>query len=275
MTDWRFGTPSGIVEGWDAGAPPGAAPSDAEVDASVASTIYALWRSRLVSNTIDATLTAVGLGGFLPPGDRALIGVRHLLETFGTTGGVGASGLSFFNAPGLPTAASRRDFVLLESVKDALNLAAGPAFAPAFGGSTHQEDYRWGKLHRITFDHPLGGPFSIPPGAGFAGLGGSLPGIPTDGGFGVVDASSHSVRASGLNSFTYGSGPARRFVAEARPSHPRAVQVIPGGASGTPGQPFFGNQLSLWLADEYHTVTLQRGEVESKAISVLRLLPAR
>jgi penicillin amidase len=275
LTDWRFGTPTGIVEGWDPGAPPGTAPSAAEVDASVAATIYALWRGRLLANTVDGTLTGIGLGGFLPPDERALIGVRHLLDTFGATGGVGASGLSFFNAPGLPTPASRRDFVLLKSVKDALNLAAGPGFAAAFGGSTNQADYRWGRLHRITFDHPLGGPFSIPPGAGFTGLGGALPGIPTDGGFSVVDASSHNARASTLNAFTFGSGPARRFVAEPRPSHPRAVQVIPGGEGGTPGQPFFGNQLSLWLANEYHAATLQRGEVEREAISVLRLQPAR
>ena len=31
---------------------------------------------------------------------------------------------------------------------------AGPSFAPAFGGSPAQNDYRWGKLHRIVFEHP-------------------------------------------------------------------------------------------------------------------------
>jgi acyl-homoserine lactone acylase PvdQ len=51
------------------------------------------------------------------------------------------------------------------------------------------------------------------------------------------------------------------------------VQVIPGGESGTPGQPFFGNQLPFWLADRYHDATIQRGEVERAAISKQRLLP--
>jgi penicillin amidase len=274
IAGWRFSTPTGIIEGWDAGEPAGTAPSEAEIDASVATTIYSLWRGRLIANTVDSTLQSVGLGGFLPPGDRALIGIKHLLETFGSTGGVGASGLNFFGAPGLPTPDSRRDYLLLKSVQDALTLAASPEFAPAFGGSTDQSEYRWGKLHRIVFDHPLGGPFSIPPAAGFSNLSETLPGIPTDGGFGVVDASSHGARASGLNAFMFGSGPARRFVAEPRRSHPRAVQVIPGGESGTPGQPYFGNQLSLWLADRYHAATLQRGEVERDAVSVERLLPA-
>ncbi|HET8651083.1 MAG TPA: penicillin acylase family protein [Gaiellaceae bacterium] len=272
---WDFSTPTGIVEGWDAGASAGTPPSQDEIDASVATTIYSLWRGRLIANTVDATLQSVGLGGFLPPAERALIGIRHLLETYSVTGGVGASGVNFFNVPGLASPSARRDFLLLKSVQDALALAAGPDFAPAFGGSTNQADYRWGKLHRIVFDHPLGGPFSIPPGAGFSHLAAALPGIPTDGGFGVVDASSHSARATGLNSFMFGSGPARRFVAEPRKSHPRAVQVIPGGESGTPGELFFGNQLPLWLSDRYHAATLQRGEVQRQALSVERLLPGR
>jgi penicillin G amidase len=273
IASWDFSTPTGIVEGWDAGAPAGTPPSQAEIDASVATTIFSLWRGRLIANTIDATLQSVGLGGFLPLGDRPLVGIRHLLETFATTSGVGASGLDFFAAPGLPTPEARRDYMLLKSMQDALALAASPAFAPAFGGSTIQSEYRWGKLHRVVFQHPLGGPFSIPPAAGFTNLGAGLPGIPTDGGFNVVDASSHGPRASAVNAFMFGGGPVRRFVAEPRPSYPRAVQVIPGGESGRPGQPFFGNQLARWLTNEYHAATLQRGEVERDAVSVERLVP--
>jgi penicillin amidase len=273
IASWDFSTPTGIVEGWDAGAPAGTPPSQAEIDASVATTIYSLWRGRLIANTIDATLQAVGLGDFLPFGDRPLVGIRHLLETYDTSSGVGASGLDFFAAPGLPTAEARRDYVLLKSMHDALALAASPAFGPAFGGSADLSEYRWGKLHRVVFHHPLGGLLSIPQGAGFTDLAGALPGIPTDGGFNVVDASSHGPRAAGLNAFMFSGGPVRRFVAEPRPSHPRAVQVIPGGESGTPGQPFFGNQLARWLANEYHAATLQRGKVEGDAVSVERLIP--
>jgi penicillin amidase len=89
-------------------------------------------------------------------------------------------------------------------------LAKSAGFAPAFGGSTDLGDDRWGKLHRITFSHPLGPSFSIPTGAGFSNVAPDLPGVATDGGFGVVDASSHSPRASTLNGFRFSSGPARR-----------------------------------------------------------------
>jgi penicillin amidase len=102
-----------------------------------------------------------------------------------------------------------------------------------------------------------------------------LPGVSTDGGFSVVDASSHNPRASSLNGFRFGGGPARRFVAEAQRSHPRAVQVTPGGASGNPLGPWFGNQLGLWLTNDYHRATVQVGEIESDASLTQRFVPAR
>jgi acyl-homoserine lactone acylase PvdQ len=59
-----------------------------------------------------------------------------------------------------------------------------------------------------------------------------------------------------------GSGPARRFVAEARHSNPKAVQVIPGGESGNPAGPWLGNQLGLWLTADFHEATTRRGDVD-------------
>ena len=98
----------------------------------------------------------------------------------------------------------------------ALDLLAGPAFADAFANSTDQRDYRWGKLHRIVFDHPFIDAFSIPaqPPQVFPQPVPGLRGIPTDGGFNVVDASSHSARADSVNGFMFGSGPVRRYVSE-------------------------------------------------------------
>ena len=97
--------------------------------------------------------------------------------------------------------------------QQALDLLAGPEFADAYAGSTNIRDYKWGLLHRIVLDHPLGGPFSIPPAGGAfePTLPPNLRGIPVDGGFGVVDASSHSAWADGVNEFMFGSGPVRGF----------------------------------------------------------------
>ncbi len=265
LRGWDFSTPTGIAEGYDASDVDGVrlTPTQAQIDASVAATIYSLWRGQVIPLVVDAPLAARGLGSFLPPGDQAMTALRHLLET----GGVGASGIVFFSDP------VQRDLLLLTALKKALTLAASPSFAPAFGGSTTLADYRWGKLHRIVFRHTLGGAFSVPPSGGFADLAPLLPGVATDGGMAAVDASSADPRASTLNGFMFRNGPARRFVAETDRSHPRAVQVIPGGESGTPGGLFFANQLGLWLTDDYHEATIQQGEVERAAVSQESFVP--
>ena len=86
---------------------------------------------------------------------------------------------------------------------------------------------------------------------------------------------SHGPRAAALNAFRFGGGPARRFVAELRTSHPEAVQVIPGGESGNPAGPFFANQLGLWLTDDYHPATVVVGEIERDALTREEFIPAR
>jgi acyl-homoserine lactone acylase PvdQ len=51
------------------------------------------------------------------------------------------------------------------------------------------------------------------------------------------------------------------------------VQVIPGGESGNPAGPWFGNQLGLWLTNDYHPATVNRGEVARDRISTETLQP--
>jgi penicillin amidase len=274
---WDASTPTGIPEGYDAGDVSGvrSTPSADEVANSVAATIYALWRSRILANTVGATLERVGLEGY-PVGydsadDKAMVALRHLLDTFPTTRGVGASGLSFFDVPDLElTPEAERDLIILTSLKEALELAASPAFAPAFAGSTNQNDYRWGKLHRITLSHPLGAAFSIPSGAGFTDLAPDLPGLSTDGGYDTVDFSQHPPRADSPDGFMYDGGASRRFIGDATPRGIRATEVIAGGESGEPTDPTFGNQLGLWLTNEAHpTLATSRTRPENAASTEL------
>ena len=278
---WDASTPTGLPEGYDAGDVSGvrSPPSRAEVASSVAATIYALWRSKILTNTVGAALVRVGLEAY-PTGydsgdDKAMVALRHLLDTFPATHGVGASGLSFFDVPGLAlTPEAERDLIILSSLKDALELAASPAFAPAFAGSTDQNDYRWGKLHRVTFSHPLGAPFSIPPGAGFSDIAPDLPGLSTDGGYDTVDFSQHEPRADSPDGFMYEGGASRRFIGDAPPRGIRATEVIAGGESGEPTDPTFGNQLGLWLTNEAHPTLAGRALPESAA-STERFMPVR
>lgn len=254
LAGWDASTPSGIQEGFDAGDDPFnlPMPSAQEIDDSVAATIYSTWRAQMLNNTIDGVLSSIGLGDFLPANREAWDGVAFQLRNFDQTQGVGASGIPFFNVPGAPDAATARDVIILQSALQAMDLLASDEFAPAFNNSTNLDDYRWGRLHRIVFRHPLDiDPLNIPNGGGFTSLGAGLPGVARGGGYEAVDASRHSSRADELNEFMFSAGPARRAVVEMTPGGAR-LQVIPGGRSGVFLSPNYSNQLPLWLTNQYH-----------------------
>jgi len=246
---WKFTTPTGIAEGFDAKRRKGDAAE------SVAATIYSTWRGTMVANSIDATLDGLGLVDVPRPGEReeVVTALKHLLER----DGVGVSGLNFFNVPGVDDAATRRDILVLASLADALDLLASDAFAPAFANSVNQDDYRWGRLHRIVLRHPLGSVepnFNAPPAFGFvpAPLA-DLDGIPTDGGFETVDEAPPAVgnvRVSDSDSFMFEFGPTGRYVAQVEANDVQGETSLPGGESAIPGSPYYFNLLEPWLNNE-------------------------
>jgi len=276
LRSWDFTTPTGIPEGYDAADTDGelTTPSDDEVADSIAATLHGVWRSRVIANTIDATLDGLGLSR--PGGDVAIADLRHLLDGYPTSGGVGASGVDFFVVPGAASPEDERDVLLLRSLAEALDRLAGPSFAAAFGASADQDDYRWGKLHRVVLDHPLGGERSIPPAGGaFPQPLPGLPGIPTDGGFGTVDAAGHSARAGDANSFMFGGGPVRRFVGEMRPGQrSRAESSLPGGTSGQVESDRYLTLLPAWLTNESYPQPLRASDLRRTFVNVASYVPA-
>jgi penicillin G amidase len=280
LSNWDFGTPTGISQGYDARDKDRhyrRHPDHHEVSNSIAATIYTVWRSQILTNTILATLQRAGVGGIQPGDDRLLVDLRLLLDNFSANQGLGASGLDFFEIPGVHAPPEiRRDAIILKSLKDALGLLASDAFAAAFGGSTNQNDYRWGKLHRITFSHIFGDlapQFSVPTAGDFVDLSPELPGLATDGGWETIDNSPFALLAASSHAYTFGGGPARRYVGELRRWRIKSVQVIPGGESGVVGSRFYANQLPLWLANEYHDVLFSRGEINSNRFSKIVYKP--
>jgi penicillin amidase len=270
---WDFSTPTGIPEGYDAGDSEGVITSyvpSYEAKASVAATIYNVWRAKAVRSVVDATLARYGLG---TGSGQALVALHHLLSQSPFTG-IGASGVDFFPAPAtLPSAADRRDHALLAALRSALDALASSAFANAFGGSTVQNEYRWGKLHRITLDHPLGAAWSIPTNGGFANLSPALPGIPRDGGFEVVNASGFGSRSDTENAFRFGSGPNRRYVGTPGTGARAGAdvvgfQVIPGGRTAIASDPTYAIQLPTWLTADYHPMEMFEDEARRDALEV-------
>jgi penicillin amidase len=277
LDDWDYSTPTGVVTGYDASDINGvfSSPTDLEIADSIAATIYSVWRGQALVNIIADTLARVGLD--TPSSSSSVKALRNLLDNFDTNQGIGASGLNFFDVPGLAEADDRRDFLLLQSLVDTLDLLAGPNFSAAFGGSTDQENYRWGRLHRIVFDSPLDGPFNIPPGGGISPSFPDLDGVATDGGFGVVDASSHSAYANDSEDFRFGSGPNRRYVGElgTKPGSIRGETILPGGDSGVIGSPFYGNLLPRWLTNDTFEIRFKRGDVNKAAATKNVFVPAK
>jgi penicillin G amidase len=114
--------------------------------------------------------------------------------------------------------------------------------------------WRWGRLHTVTFRHPLsdGGPrselFDVGP---FAASGGS----------GTVRATGYSFAApfavTGLSTY-------RLVVDLADPAH--ALATSAGGQSGHPSSPHYRTQSELWVADHYHPLLMDRQEVEANLL---------
>jgi len=259
LASWDFSTPTGIDEGYDANDVKGmrmalsGTPGQQEIDASVAATIYNMWRGFAIRNVVDARLADFGLGA---GSSEALKALHHLLGQEPYTG-IAAAGIDWIPQPGALSADDRRDLALLQSLRDALDQLASNELAPAFGNSTDQEDYRWGKLHRIVFDHAFEDAFDIPPQGGFEDLSPELRGLSRDGGYNVVNASGFSARSIGLNSFMFGGGPVRRYVGHVTPGGVvTGVNVVPGGPSGVPGSPDYATQLGNWLTADYHNVKM-------------------
>jgi penicillin amidase len=277
LSQWDFSTPTGIIEGYDANDLEGnlSEPSDQEITASIAATIYSIWRSQFIGNVFDSKIQAIGLP--VPDDRQTIAALRHLLDNFETSQGVGASGLDFFAVPGIANANDRRDLIILKSLTDALTLLAGPAFEPAFHLSQDQNDYHWGRLHRGMLVHPLGDVFNIPPAGGaFPPPLENLPGIPTDGGFQTVDAASHNARGQSANEFMFYSGPTNRFVAKlGELGRVKAESIWPGGTSGVIGNPNYVNMLPLWLTNDTIPLPTKRQEIIQDAQLAIIFKPGK
>jgi penicillin amidase len=274
LSAWDFTASSGIPEGYDAFDPPGTLHprTAAKIASSVATTLYSVWRGQFISQIIDATVAPFAL--HLPADEETLSALHQLMEDFPKTGGIGASGLNFFQVSGVQNPADRRDILILSSMARTLALLSGPAFTNAFGGSTNLDDYRWGKLHRITFAHLLGGPFNIPSAGGaFPAPLPNLPGIPRDGAFQSVDASAHSVRAANDASFTFAVGPSKRSVSSSQSQGIESVSSLPGGISGVLGSNFFFNLLPGWLVNGTYQQFFDDNEIKDHAASTTRFTP--
>jgi penicillin amidase len=278
MSRWNHSYPTGIQEGYDASDRDGrlSKPTQAEIDSSVAGTIFTLWRGRFLINVLDKHILAISDELPLPDQHDSVKALRQLMVDFDTRKGVGLSGIDFFAVPGIADAADRRDFLVLSSLAAALDLAASDNFKAAFGNSTNQNDYRWGKLHRYQFTSVLGAPYAVPSaGNPFTSPLPGLPGIPVDGGLQVPDVYNFDVRADSPDKFVgVFPVPSRRFVAQGTPTGWRTVNSLAGGINEEPGSDR-QNLFKRYLTNDTYPLRMYRKDLREATDSVTLFLPRR
>ena len=126
---------------------------------------------------------------------------------------------------------------------------------------TRKSQWRWGRLHAVTFRHPLSD-------------GGALSKVFDVGPF-ESSGSAGTVRATGYNfgkPFEVTALSTYRMVVDMDdPAHSMATAA--GGQSGQPGNPNYRTQSELWAADAYHPLLMDRADIEANLQSRLELNP--
>lgn len=115
--------------------------------------------------------------------------------------------------------------------------------------------WEWGALHRVTFRHPLGAPFDLPPVA-----------MPGDGH--TPNAASHT------RDFAMISGASYRQVFDLA-DWDRGWATSAPGQSGQPESEHYADLLLLWAKGDYFPLAFSRKKVEEVTRHRLQLLPGR
>jgi penicillin amidase len=277
LAKWSFATPTGIAEGFDENDSVSTdgksfalnAPSQSEITDSVATTIFNVWLSVFIQRVIDATLDRLDKTMPKPGGFFAVKAIINLLEKFPKKQGKGESGIDFFDVPELFLAPEEeRDWLILKSLQEALDLLKSDAFARAYNKSEKLEDYRWGKIHRIIFRnalHPQTNKFSVPPAVYTQPA--YADGLPVDGTLAAVDVANYNVKGTKAEDFGFSRGPSQRHIVELNPNGIRAWNALPTGQSGVVNTPHFGDLLAYWLVNDYYPVLFAEDEIKANAES--------
>ncbi len=124
------------------------------------------------------------------------------------------------------------------------------------------DGWAWGRLHRLTFNHPLG---SVKPLNRLFNRGP----YPIGGDFDTVWASGSSLYD--INSHQI-IGPPFRFIADLSDWN-RSLGIVVPGQSGHPGSRHYADNIQPWFRGEYHPMLFDRAEVEKNTVARLVLEP--
>ncbi len=130
-------------------------------------------------------------------------------------------------------------------------------------GSEFRE-WRWGKLHTITFNHTLG---SVQPLDRFFNRGP----FPMGGDGDTIWASYATLQDLSSQGIV---GPPFRFIADLSDWN-RCLGMLVPGQSGHPASPTYSNNIERWFKGEYHPMVFDREAVLGASDAVLNLVPMK
>ncbi len=122
--------------------------------------------------------------------------------------------------------------------------------------------WRWGRLHQVTFRHPLG---KVKPLDKILNIG------PYEGSGGFFTLSQSTVMP-GMDFSHNGWTVSNRHIYDLADWDRSLGSIVPG-QSGMRGSPFYKDQVKLWLNVQHHPLYYSQSRVESEARYLLRLQP--
>jgi penicillin amidase len=131
-----------------------------------------------------------------------------------------------------------------------------------FGGSA--ESWRWGRVHRIEYAHPLG---KVKP----LNLAFNIGPLPCPGEAHIINRLKSNF---GKHNFMVTSAPSTRWMVDYGKNGAR-LSVLPSGNSGNFMSAHYSDQVKMYLAGDYRKVNFTAVEIESGKESVLTLVPGR
>ncbi len=249
-----------LLEGWrdrgfEAASGVGDNVAATEVDDAAATSLFNVWLVAMTRRTFNDETAAAGIGMQDQSRGRLLIRMLEAPDTMSTYDA--GSGESILWDDLTTGAVETRDQVFVAAMDEAL---AWLASASGFG-SASPDDWRWGLIHRVTFDRLSGlSSLSIPDPSDpeFGGKG-----FPRHGDNHAVDVANGGMTDYNFN---YGGGPSQRIVVDMTPGKMRVYNQIPGGVSGDPDSVHYDDQaLELWSQNRYAETWYREKDVAGHA----------
>lgn len=126
---------------------------------------------------------------------------------------------------------------------------------------SNPSEWRWGALHPMVFEHPLG---SVAPLRPIFNRGP----YPAGGNWSTINSGGYYWEKR----YTMGLGPAYRIISDPADWN-RSVSILPTGQSGQPFTRHYADQIRPWLAVTYHPLPFTPEAIRAAAAHTLNLVP--